>query len=136
MISDELIKNKVSDLKEVLEDLSSKDERKLYKASVPYVHVPEELIEQWADHWRMIREVKWYNKLFTCEEIELMNSLDEKVNKFSQKHLEDMPDVSEIFANQEWQNIMEESMSVLNSISASITKLLLKYSTEQENARE
>lgn len=133
MISRELIRNKVLDLKEVLNDLSSKEEQLEYKHKVPYAHIPEELIEQWADHSRMLGEVEWYRNLFGDAQIKDMEEFDIRISSFSKKYLRNMEDVDEIFNNEGWGEVMDRASTLSRNLSQYLNALLSEYSTEQGN---
>jgi hypothetical protein len=98
-----------------LEDLSDAERQIAYKAAVPFVHVPIELLAQWNNNARMLREVEWFQVLFSPEEKAAMVDFDRLVDSRipSIKGLRDVPEVLELPA---WQEIMGAAARLLPMI--------------------
>lgn len=129
MITNELIKNKALDLREVLTDLSSESEQREYKSKVPFVHIPDELIEQIHDHIRMLNDCDWYRKLYTTEEIELIKRYYDVVELVISKYGNNIPDVPEVFNVKEWQRVMLEANNLLSLINDKLDLIISNAST-------
>ena len=112
MITTTLKLNTLNDLREVLLDFSSIEEQQKYKDSVPYVHIPIEIIEQLSDQERMLRECLWYRELFTQEGATKIINFYKFCSKKTKKFSENFPDVPEIFTDKDWQEIMSKASSL------------------------
>jgi hypothetical protein len=97
-----LQQNSLENLARTLRDLSSLDRQLKYKAAVPFVHVPVELIAQWDNHARMSREVSWFRELFTQQELDAMAQFHEAVEDIGTAQEGDLPDVPEILTDARW----------------------------------
>jgi hypothetical protein len=76
-----LQRNSLQQMADTLRDLSSAHRQLEYKAAVPFVHVPNELIAQWDRYARMAREgeAPWFRELFSPQELEAIAEFHEVV---------------------------------------------------------
>ena len=112
-----LQRNTRRNLIRTLEDFSDRGRQEQYKHTVPFVHVPRELIAQWGDFSRLLKDRRdWFIESLQQPERLAMEAFDAEVESFpSEKGL---PDVPEIFDMTEWVRLMHEAsllLSVLNS---------------------
>lgn len=114
MITDELKRNLKRNLEGTLRDLSSFDEQRRYKSSVPFVHVPIELLEQWADHRRMLRELSWYQAMYSSPERAAFAKLDEVIVANARRFR--TRDVPEVFQDAAWEEVGRLAREVLEAM--------------------
>lgn len=110
-----LQKNTKRNLIMTLTYLSSKEEQVKYNKTVPYVHIPEELIEQWLSGF--LPEQEWFREIFTKEEFVTLSMFNEeflKAQKFLEK--EDYPNVPEIFEFEVWNNLMAKAQETIDKL--------------------
>jgi hypothetical protein len=105
--------NSLSKLQRTLSDLADADRQSAYKASVPFVNVPEELLEQWSEHSRLLREQGWFRALFAPDQKDALAKFDADVNSLSESLGESTPDVPEILALPVWREIMAAAARLL-----------------------
>ena len=127
MVSDILKLNTVNDLKEVIVDFSSADEQRQYKSSVPYVHIPIEIIEQLSDQVRMLDECKWYAELYEISEIDKLKDFYQFCKKETKKYGKQFPDVPEILSTKIWQDVMSEAQTLRSDLLPKIEKLVNSF---------
>jgi len=91
----ELQKNSKNNLVDTLECLASTTEQTSYKNSVPFVHIPYELICQWDSHF--IKDQQWFRNIWTSQEWKALSSFNETFNRICQEipnqGFQDIPDV-------------------------------------------
>lgn len=92
-----------------LDNLSSFERQLKYKQTIPFVHVPYELMAQWDNLVRMLNEVQAYHQIFSLEEINHIMHFNKLIEEIHQSHQGRMLDVDEIFASKEWQHIASEA---------------------------
>lgn len=71
-----LEQNVVDQLHKTLADFASEERQTSYKEQVPFVHVPVELLAQWDNDSRLVREADWFRALFTEAERAALSNLD------------------------------------------------------------
>jgi hypothetical protein len=114
----QLQSNSLSKLQRTLRDLAEVDRQHAYKAAVPFVNVPTELLEQWSDHSRLLREQSWFRALFTPHQQDALAKFDAEVTSLSTGLGESTPDVPEILALPAWREIMTAASRLLPLIPA------------------
>ena len=106
-------------LRKTLLDLSSAERQRKYKNAVPFVHVPEELLEQWSNHSRMLREVPWFRSLFTSEQAMTLTGLNLVINRAFPRP-RDIPDIPEALDDPAWQDVMKAALNILPRLPVSL----------------
>lgn len=114
VICDELKSNSKRNLEDTLENLASFEEQRRYKAAVPFVHIPLELLEQWSDHRRKLREVDWFRPLYSPAEHAAFARLDEVIQLHARRFVE--IDVPEIFEDEAWSSVKTLAQEALDTI--------------------
>lgn len=104
--------NSLSNFLRTLKYFASKKEQERYKAAVPFVHIPIEILEQLSNHARMLRECSWFSVLFTNEEVEKITKFDKYCFDETEIYDDDFPDVPEIFEEENWQTIVSKASSL------------------------
>lgn len=111
----ELQQNSKNNLIQTLECLASTKEQLNYKKSVPFVHIPYELICQWDSHF--IKDKEWFKKIWTSQEWEVLSSFNDSFNRICQKipnkNFQDVPDV---LTNPNWLQVISAAKFSLESI--------------------
>jgi len=103
-------------LRTTLETMASADLQRRYKAAVPFVHVPEELLEQWAHYRRLLREqTEWFVSDLTPGELQAMRSFDAELLRLTQGK-RSVPDVPDALAGAVWQAIMAAAGELLRAL--------------------
>jgi hypothetical protein len=103
-----LQKNMRKNLMHTLENLSDQKCQVKYKQAVPFVHVPRELLAQWDEYSRLLKErCDWFIKGLTQHELAALAEFDIKVVAFTQA--DRLPDVPEIFEVREWVKLMDDA---------------------------
>lgn len=92
----------------LLQDTSSIERQERYKAAVPFVHVPEELLAQWDAIGHQLKEQAWFRDLFPAEVQELLR----KSSKLASR-LTHLPDVPEVFQNKAWLELVRSAQGAL-----------------------
>lgn len=123
MASDELITNSIGQLQDTLRNLANIEAQKTYKEAVPFVHIPNELLAQWDNYPRMLKEAEWFTSLFNAEEISAMNTFDTKISEFYKMYGPNLLDISEILDNEDWQTLVQEA----NNLMKALRNLFNKY---------
>jgi hypothetical protein len=100
----ELQTNTLQHLADTLAQLASSDQQRRYKAKVPFVQVPRELLAQWDNHYRLSTEVPWVRDLFSAGHLAALKEFDHAVAELRQAH-PDLPDVPRIFDIPQWQSL-------------------------------
>jgi len=98
----------------VLEQIANKSECERYKNSVPFVHIPNELISQWEGAYQP--NSKWYDQFYEESEKNSLMKFNHLLKQIDQDNEYDLPDVPEIFDLIKWQNIMNEANQLANEI--------------------
>ncbi len=102
-----LQQNSLNNLHRTLEDMSCADRLRQYKSDVPFVHVPIELLAQWSNNRRMLRECDGFAELFTPEQTEAMWRFDEQLREaIAVWTADDIPDVPEVLDEPSWVGLM------------------------------
>lgn len=114
MVTDELKNNLKRNLERTLRNLSSYDEQLRYKASVPFVHVPIELLEQWADHRRMLGELSWYQALFLSPQKAAFARLNDVIVAHTRRFASS--DVPEILQDEAWEEVRRLAQEALDAM--------------------
>ena len=86
---------------DTLQVFASDDKQRKYKNSVPFVHIPHELVAQW-DGYQELRTREWYIKIWNELELENLDNFDFKLRKVLKDIGDDIADVPEIFENKKW----------------------------------
>lgn len=112
--------NTLSALEEIITKLSSKEEQLIYKSSVPFVHIPLELMEQLDNQARMLQECAWYFDLFDEKDrdqiVEFYSNCNRKMSMFGDV----WPDIPEIFETETWKNIMQDAVDLNSDLTPKI----------------
>ncbi|QTD50167.1 hypothetical protein [Sulfidibacter corallicola] len=112
----ELVKNSIVNMQRTVEDMSSRKNQEAYKANVAFVHVPTELLEQWSDHYRRVKEKEWFGSLFLENEINDIDLVHHSVMRFRESIGQEVPDVPLIFQEPSWQTVIESAEILLKSL--------------------
>ena len=97
----QLQENRFQQLVGTLEDLADFDAQRRYKRSVPFVHVPIELAEQWYGYVRLLDgRVEWFLELFAPNELAAIRKFDLLFQKIDMGG--GFPDVEEVFKREDW----------------------------------
>ena len=104
-----LQQNKLANLRRTLDGLSSADLQRRYKANVPFVHVPIELLEQWGDNIRMLHDVPWFMSLFSHDASAAMQDFDQHVSRVVAELGEPLLDVPEMLELEPWRDLMSRA---------------------------
>ena len=115
MLSD-LEKNSIDHLLGTLEDWASAERQISYKKAVPFVHVPIELLAQWDNHNRMLREVDLFRAIFTERELAKLFAFNATVERYCKARGDHYADVPEILADQEWQKLTQAAAELVKSL--------------------
>ena len=110
--------NSLSHLHRTVMILSDGERQRSYKNAVPFVHVPNELLEQWSGYRRLLREQAWFGALFTAQQLTLLDDFDALVKSRSLKLGRRLPDVPEILERPPWTDIARAAASLLPSLPA------------------
>ena len=96
-----------------LEDWSDQERQVRYKQSVPFVHVPRELLAQWDQYSRLMKvRQAWFIESLTDGELAAMATFDTEVAAFDfEVHL---PDVPEVFDLPQWRQLMDKGRELLS----------------------
>lgn len=98
-----------------LEYLSNFDRQRRYKHSVPFAHIPNELLEQWSEYRRLLHEgTPWFASIFTADQIQAMRNFDSIMSRAGA--MPQLPDVDEIFSLSLWRDVRDEAALLLNSL--------------------
>ena len=116
-----LQRNSLAQLGHTLQDFSTLDRQRQYKSAVPFVHVPIELIAQWDNHARMVREVAWFAILFSADELEAIASFDALVNDAWLKMGPQLPDVPEILEDARWIQLSRDAGALARRLASSLS---------------
>lgn len=100
---------------ETIHVFASPDRQSKYKNSVPFVHVPRELVAQF-DSYRNLRSREWYIGIWSEPELKALDDFDIRLNKCFEEIGEDMDDVPEIFEDQKWIEIVKTADECLRSL--------------------
>lgn len=97
---------------EVLETIASKDLQINYKAAVPFVHIPYELICQWDDAF--MKQQKWFRDCWSTREWQFIILFGKKYESLLEGiPNEDYPDVPEVFDDKIWIEMMRSAQETL-----------------------
>ena len=99
-----------------LEIFASEQRQIDYKKSVPFVHIPDEIIAQWHGYQELNKR-DWYIKIWHESELKSIENFDLTL-KPSLNCLSNVSDIPEILLKKEWTDIMEaadECLKCLNS---------------------
>ena len=97
----ELQKNAKRNLIQTLECLASKTLQTSYKKSVPFVHIPYELICQWDSHF--YKDKKWFIEIWTSQEWKALLAFDQTFNRITELIPDrDFPDIPEVLTHPVW----------------------------------
>ena len=116
-----LQRNYLQQMADTLRDLSSVRSQLEYKAAVPFVHVPRELIAQWDNYARMARdgEAPWFRELFSAQQLEAIAEFDEVVDQtwLREDKLLDVPDV---ITDSRWLLLVRQAEVLAQRLSAKL----------------
>ena len=101
----ELQENSRLNLIQTLDCLASMTEQLNYKNSVPFVHIPYELICQWDSHF--IKDKQWFRETWTSQEWEALSSFNVAFDRICQLiPNEGFQDIPEVHTNPIWLDII------------------------------
>lgn len=111
----ELQINSKNNLFQTLECLASKEEQVNYKNSVPFVHIPYELICQWDGHF--IKGQSWFREIWTEYQWKELNRFDEEFNQIcDQIPDDDFLDVPEVLEHPLWIKLISFSKETITNL--------------------
>jgi hypothetical protein len=111
----ELQRNYLQHVIRTLEYLSDFEQQRRYKLSVPFVHIPNELLEQWSEYRRLLHEgTPWFASIFTEDQIHAIRNLDSTMQRAGV--MPQLPDVDEIFSLSLWGDVRDEAALLLSSL--------------------
>ena len=100
---------------ETLINLASQQKQMDYKNTVPFVHIPYELICLWEGCF--IKDQNWFREIWTDKQWSALNSYNEKFKQISCQILEDdFVDVPEAFENPLWKKLISLSKETINKL--------------------
>jgi hypothetical protein len=109
--------NTKDQLLETLDCLANNEKQKRYKDSVPFVHIPIELLEQWSNYPRFINEERnWFIELFTPSQLSRILEFDKEVERFSQEREDDLEDVPDILKDDLWIKLGKNASILKNKL--------------------
>jgi hypothetical protein len=109
----ELQINSLWHLRRTLEDMSSHESQRRYKAKVPFVHVPVELLEQWSTHIRYLRDTDWFAELFNSTQHAAMEHFDTIIENAVSELPDPIPDIPDVFEHVAWNVVGREAQRLL-----------------------
>ena len=102
----ELQHNTIDRLFDVLENLEDPAKQLRYKKTVPFVHVPIELFNQWETFPRLVQEQRdWFVSICSAEQLASITDFDRHVQAFVQLKNDDIPDVPEVLGDEDWKTL-------------------------------
>jgi hypothetical protein len=113
-------------LHRTLQDFSSAERQLAYKRSVPFVHVPVELLEQWEGFARQLRNLPWLRSLFTPDQAKALDAFDAIIRTTVRPNTR-LPDVPEVLSVEAWQSLM--------SAAGELVSLLPQSPVDSERAK-
>lgn len=113
--------NSKNNLFETLEYLASIDKQIGYKESVPFVHIPYELICQWEGHF--VKDQSWFQEIWTEYQWKELKRFDEKFNKICDQIPDlDFSDVPEVFEHPLWIKMISLSNETITNLKTASIK--------------
>jgi hypothetical protein len=112
-LSTELQDNSLGHLRRTLSDLADAARQRRYKQAVPFVHVPSELLEQWAGHARLLNEQEWFRGCFSNDQIAALTKFDVLVASTKAHLAQNIDDVPAILQRRPWRELMESAGALL-----------------------
>lgn len=104
--------NTKENLLNTLKYFTAAEEQRRYKSSVPFVHVPNEIVAQW-DSYRRVRDKDWYIQIWEPAELEALDNFGKILDNFLGKCEGKLNDVPEILENLGWIAVMEAAAPIL-----------------------
>ena len=101
-------------MRQTLKCFGSFEEQLSYKAKVPFVHIPIELICQWIGGFRRVQDRPWFEEAFSMEVRKAMRGFDVLVLEVERK--ENLQDVPEIFTDPGWKKLQEPARQLTGMI--------------------
>ena len=111
----DLKRNMCAQLIDTLLVVSSESAQIDYKRKVPFVHVPEELLAQWASYRAHFYESGWFSQWLDPICLEALICFDKKIQQFTKSH-SDIEDVPIVFNNEDWKRIGFCSLDLLQIV--------------------
>ena len=102
---------------EVLESIASRNDLIEYKQSVPYVHIPFEVLSEWESAYGI--KYKWFYDEYSATEIQHLTQIDEQISSLYEDfegRIDKFPDVPEILENKKWIDLMNKCQNTLEKI--------------------
>jgi hypothetical protein len=84
--------------------LSSESAQLDYKRKVPFAHIPDELLAQWASYSAHFYQSGWFSRGLDSICLDALICFDKKIQKFTKNH-SDVEDVPIVFNNEDWGRI-------------------------------
>jgi hypothetical protein len=112
--SDRVVEQRVRNrLIEYFELASSFSEQREYEAADPIVHVPYEVIEQWADWGPHLDLYLETSEVYTAEEVKALKRFQLVWDKASEAVPDDYPSLQQVQAMPAWEELRREAESAL-----------------------
>jgi hypothetical protein len=108
--------NALANLHRTIEDLASEARQQQYKAAVPFVHVPEELVQQWTGHAERLNEAEWFRTLFSADQLDAVRQFGSALNSALLALGEPLDDVPGILARPEWRVLCRAAHVLLEQL--------------------
>jgi len=118
LLLSELQINSRNELFEQLELMSSKDEQLDYHAKVPIAYVSDELFWGWASAYQDIKELDWFDGIYTSQELVILKSLDVHVKRIRLPLPKHLPTIEEFIETPEWKELAKVAKDALNALRA------------------
>lgn len=104
--------NTIDQLFDVIEYFGDPKDQIRYKNAVPYVHIPEELFNQWERFPRLAKERRdWFMDIFSAQQIESILDFNKAVEGYWKSRDYELLDVPEILDDESWLRLGHEAMS-------------------------
>jgi hypothetical protein len=111
----ELQLNTKNSVQGTLQVFASADKQRKYKNDVHFVHIPNEIIAQWASY-QQLRSREWYIKIWSNLELKSLDDFDLTLRKLLNDIGDSIVDVPEILQNKTWVKIMKAAEECLKCI--------------------
>ena len=109
-----LQQNTMGQLVGTLETLADFDEQRRYKKSVPFVHIPIELAEQWSNYPRLLNaDQDWFTAILSEDQVDAIRGFDAVMSSARIDHR--FPDVEEVFSLPVWIKIRDAAQGALGA---------------------
>ncbi|WMX13142.1 hypothetical protein [Aureispira sp. CCB-E] len=111
---DKLAINSRNNIFYLLETLSSKQDQINFKNNTPFVHVPQELLQDWLGRFKI--DQIWFKNSWSKNQLNLLKTYNTEISKFINAHFETLNDIPTILKNEIWIKLMTESSLVLEKL--------------------